>query len=167
MQHHILTVKGGRALLGIWIAGLALPLAVGGLAARLTMGSMATYGALVQPPLAPPPWVFPVAWTVLYLLMGIASVLVFRADAPQAEKKRALTLYGVQLAVNFVWPLLFFRAGLYGASLVWLIFLLVLVLATIAAFRQVSRAAAWLLVPYVLWLLFAAYLNAAVWVLNR
>ena len=154
-------------MLWVWIIGLALPLAVGGLAGWLTMSSMSTYGALVQPPLAPPPWVFPVAWTVLYLLMGIASVLIWKADAPQEEKKRALTLYAVQLAVNFIWPLLFFNAGLYGAALVWLLLLLALVVATIAAFRQINPTAAWLLVPYVLWLVFATYLNAAIWVLNR
>lgn len=154
-------------MLWVWIIGLALPLAVGGLAGWLTMGSMATYGALVQPPLAPPPWVFPLAWTVLYLLMGIASVLIWKAEASQTEKKRALTLYGVQLAVNFVWPLLFFNAGLYGIALIWLVLLLVLVVATIAAFRPISSTAAWLLMPYVLWLVFAAYLNAAIWLLNR
>ncbi len=78
-----------------------LPLAVGGLAAWLTMGSMEQFAALKQPPLSPPGWLFPVVWTVLYLLMGTASWLVRKSDAPQAAKKRALTLYGVQLAVNF------------------------------------------------------------------
>lgn len=154
-------------MLWVWIIGLALPLAVGGLAGWLTMGSMATYGALVQPPLAPPPWVFPVAWTVLYLLMGIASVLVWKADVPQEDKKRALIWYGVQLAVNFVWPLLFFNAGLYGIALMWLLLLLALVIATMIVFRPISTTAARLLIPYVLWLLFATYLNAAIWILNR
>lgn len=154
-------------MLWVWIIGLALPLAVGGLAGRLTMGSMATYGALVQPPLAPPPWVFPIVWAVLYVLMGIASVLVWKADVPQEEKKRALTWYGAQLAANFVWPLLFFNSGLYGIALIWLVLLLALVAATIAAFWKISPTAAWLLVPYVLWLLFAAYLNTAIWLLNR
>ncbi len=154
-------------MLLVWIIGLALPLAVGGLAGWLTMGSMSTYSALVQPPLAPPSWVFPVVWTVLYLLMGIASVLIWKADAPQSEKQQALTWYGVQLAVNFVWPLLFFNAGLYGVSLVWLVLLLVLVVETIIAFRAISPVAAGLMVPYLLWLLFAAYLNAAIWLLNR
>ena len=88
---------------------------------------MAQFATLAQPPLSPPGWVFPVVWTILYLLMGWASFLVWKSDAPQVEKKRALTLYGVQLAVNFAWPLLFFRAGLYGFALVWLVILLVLV----------------------------------------
>ena len=149
------------------IIGLLIPLAVGGLAAMLTMDSMAQFAALAQPPLSPPGWVFPVVWTVLYLLMGWASFLVWKSDAPQVEKKRALTLYGVQLAVNFAWPLLFFRAGLYGFALVWLVILLVLVVETVLVFRRIDRRAVWLLAPYLLWLLFAAYLNAGVWMLNQ
>lgn len=146
---------------------LLVPLAVGGLAAMLTMDSMAQFAALAQPPLSPPGWVFPVVWTVLYLLMGWASFLVWKSDAPQAEKTRALGLYGAQLAVNFAWPLLFFRAGLYGFALVWLVSLLVLVVETMLAFRRIDRRAVWLLAPYLLWLLFAAYLNAGVWMLNQ
>lgn len=146
---------------------LLIPLAVGGLAAWLTMGSMAQFAALAQPLLSPPGWVFPVVWTILYLLMGWASFLIWKSGAPQAAKKRALGLYGVQLAVNFVWPLLFFRAGLYGFALIWLVILLVLVAETMLAFGRIDRRAAWLLAPYFLWLLFAAYLNAGVWLLNR
>ena len=146
---------------------LLIPLAVGGLAAALTMGSMEQFAALAQPPLSPPGWVFPVVWTILYLLMGWASFLIWKSGAPQAAKKRALGLYGVQLAVNFVWPLLFFRAGLYGFALIWLVILLVLVAETMLAFGRIDRRAAWLLAPYLLWLLFAAYLNAGVWLLNR
>lgn len=146
---------------------LLIPLAVGGLAAWLTMDSMAQFAALAQPPLSPPGWVFPVVWTILYLLMGWASFLIWKSGAPQAAKKRALGLYGAQLAVNFVWPLLFFRAGLYGFALIWLVILLVLVAETMLAFGRIDRRAAWLLATYLLWLLFAAYLNAGVWLLNR
>lgn len=146
---------------------LLIPLAVGGLAAWLTMDSMAQFAALAQPPLSPPGWVFPVVWTILYLLMGWASFLIWKSGTPQAAKKRALGPYGVQLAANFVWPLLFFRAGLYGFALIWLVILLVLVAETMLAFGRIDRRAAWLLAPYLLWLLFAAYLNAGVWLLNR
>ncbi len=96
------------------IFSIALPLAVGGLAAWLTMGSMSQYAALVQPPFAPPAWIFPVAWTILYALMGWASLRVWQSGSP--ERSNALALYCTQLAVNFVWPLLFFRAGLYGTA---------------------------------------------------
>ena len=145
---------------------IALPLAAGGLAAFLTKDSMAQYAALAQPPLSPPGWVFPVVWTMLFVLMGAASWRIRQADAPKSEKTRALRLYYAQLAVNFVWPLLFFRAGRYGTAFWWLLLLLALVLATAAAFRKLDRTAARLLAPYIAWLLCAAYLNAGVWQLN-
>ena len=88
------------------IFSFALPLAVGGLAAWLTMGSMSQYAALVQPPLAPPAWIFPIAWTILYVLMGWASLRVRQSGSP--EHKNALALYYTQLAVNFVWHCCFF-----------------------------------------------------------
>ena len=153
-------------MLPLLIISLLIPLSVGALAGALTMGSMAQYAALAQPPLSPPGWVFPAVWTVLYLLMGLACYLIWTSEAPQAEKKRALTLYGAQLVLNFIWPLLFFEAGEFGVSLIWLVLLTALVLATTAAFGHISKTAAWLLAPYLLWLVFAAYLNAGVWLLN-
>lgn len=153
-------------MLPVLIISLLIPLSVGALAGALTMGSMAQYAALAQPPLSPPGWVFPAVWTVLYLLMGLACYLIWTSEAPQAEKKRALTLYGAQLVLNFIWPLLFFEAGEFGVSLIWLVLLTALVLATTAAFGHISKTAAWLLAPYLLWLVFAAYLNAGVWLLN-
>ena len=119
------------------IFSIALPLAVGGLAAWLTMGNMSQYAALVQPPLAPPAWIFPVAWTILYVLMGWASLRVWQSGAP--KRSNALALYYTQLAVNFVWPLLFFRAGLYGTAFWWLLLLLALVLVTARAFYRIDK----------------------------
>ena len=138
------------------IFSFALPLAVGGLAAWLTMGSMSQYAALVQPPFAPPAWIFPIAWTILR---------VRQSGSP--ERSNALALYYTQLAVNFVWPLLFFRVGLYGTAFWWLILLLALVLVTARAFYRIDKQAGWLLVPYLAWLIYAAYLNAGVWFLNK
>ena len=139
---------------------LAIPLAVGGLSALITSSSMEAFAALRQPPLSPPGWVFPVVWTVLYLLMGRASRRVYRLGAP--ESRKALTLYYVQLAVNFVWPLLYFRAQEYRIAFWWLLLLLALVLATLSAFYRLDKTAGRLLVPYVAWLLFAAYLNYSI-----
>lgn len=145
---------------------IAIPLAAGGLAALLTGGGMEEYGSLEQPPLSPPGWLFPVVWSLLYIMMGAASWLVLRSGAPRWELRSALTLYGVQLAVNAVWPLLFFGLGLYLISLLWLVLLALLVLVTLLRFARLSSAAAWLLVPYLLWTLFAAYLNFGVYLLN-
>lgn len=141
--------------MGIFLT--VLPLAVGGAAAVLTMDAMAQYSALPRPPLAPPAWVFPVVWTVLYLLMGAASRRVHRLGTQ--ESRNALMLYYVQLAVHFVWPLLYFRAQEYEVAFWWLLLLLALVLAALSAFFRLDKAAGRLLMPYAAWLLFAAYLN--------
>lgn len=141
--------------MGIFLT--VLPLAVGGAAAVLTMDAMAQYSALPQPPFAPPAWVFPAVWTVLYLLMGAASRRVHRLGTQ--ESQNALMLYYVQLAVHFVWPLLYFRAQEYAVAFWWLLLLLALVLAALSAFFRLDKAAGRLLMPYAAWLLFAAYLN--------
>ena len=141
--------------MGIFLT--VLPLIVGGAAAVLTMDAMAQYSALPQPPTAPPAWVFPAVWTVLYLLMGAASRRVHRLGTQ--ESRNALMLYYVQLAVHFVWPLLYFRAQEYAVAFWWLLLLLALVLAALSAFSRLDKAAGRLLMPYAAWLLFAAYLN--------
>ncbi len=144
---------------------LAIPLAVGGLASLLA-GGYDTYGELVNPPLSPPGWVFPVVWTVLYLLMGYAAYRISVCNAAPSRKKRALQLYAAQLAANFLWPLLFFGAGWYLAAFLWLVLLWCLVLLTLRAFGAAEETASNLMIPYFLWVTFALYLNFAVWLLN-
>ena len=140
-----------------------IPLAVGGLAGFLTRESMMVFEMVEKPPLSPPGWLFPVVWTALYLMMGLASYLVAVSGQPAGD---ALNIYGIQLAVNFLWPILFFNFRLFGLSLVWLVLLWVLVLVTLLRFWRISPAAGWLMVPYLLWVTFAAYLNAGIWILN-
>ncbi len=149
---------------------LLLPLAVGGLAAALAAGGMARFGALNQPPLTPPGWLFPVVWTVLYLLMGYAGYLL-RAelplnDAARRNRRAALFLYALQLFFNFVWPLLFFRAGLYAFAFLWLLVLWLLLFLLIRAAAKTRKLAAVLLLPYLAWVTFAGYLNLMIAVLN-
>ena len=93
------------------IAAIALPLAVGGLAAFLTKDGMKLFGTMAKPPLAPPQWIFPVAWTALYILMGIASYLIWTAHVSEARRERALTVYALQLAANFLGRCCFLRLG--------------------------------------------------------
>ena len=143
---------------------VAIPLAVGGLAALLTSNAMDAFGQLRQPPLSPPAWLFPVAWTILYALMGLASYFV--ADSSE-QSRDALMLYAVQLAVNFIWPILFFSIAAYLFALVWLVLLVVLVALNVVAFWRVDKRAGWLMVPYLAWVCFATYLNAGIWYLNR
>ena len=138
---------------------LAIPLAVGGLSALITNNSMEAFAALRQPPLSPPGWVFPVVWTILYVLMGLACYR-FRADAVSVR------LYAGQLLLNFLWPVLFFSAAVRLLALIELLLLWGLVLWLLLRCYDRNRSAFWLLVPYQLWLTFAAYLNFGVLLLN-
>ena len=138
---------------------LAIPLAVGGLSALITKNGMEAFAALRQPPLSPPGWVFPVVWTILYVLMGLACYR-FRADAVSVR------LYAGQLLLNFLWPVLFFSAAVRLLALIELLLLWGLVLWLLLRCYDRDRRAFWLLVPYQLWLTFAAYLNFGVLLLN-
>ena len=143
---------------------IAVPLGAGGLSALLTRDWMGTFRAIDKPPLSPPGWLFPVVWSALYVLMGTASYLVLTSGV---EYRPALTVYGLQLAVNFFWSLFFFNLGWYLFSFVWLILLLVLIILTMVKFSRLSGPAALLLLPYLLWVAFAGYLNLGVYLLNR
>ena len=145
---------------------VAIPLAVGGLAALLSREGMNVFASLEKPPLSPPGGLFPVVWTILYVLMGIASYLVFTSGADRKTVGAALRVYGFQLAVNFLWPIFFFNFGWYLFSFVWLLLLLLLILVTFARFWKISVPAACLLIPYLIWVVFAGYLNLGVALLN-
>ena len=144
---------------------LALPLAVGGLAALLS-GGMDLYKELDRPPLSPPGWVFPVVWSALYLLMGYASYRVLKSGAEPMQIRKAWIFYGLQLAANFLWPLLFFGGQMYLAALLLLTLLWVLIFLTIRAFSEAEELAGDLLIPYILWVTFAWYLNLGIFLLN-
>ena len=144
------------------LIALALPLAVGALSAFIS----ATYGGLNKPPLSPPSWVFPVVWIILYLMMGMASYIADRNAAVRNERRSALYLYGAQLAVNFIWPIAFFRANQYLIALVILAVLFFLALLTTIKFFRIKPLAGWLMIPYLVWLAFAAYLNTGVVLMN-
>ena len=145
---------------------LAVPLAVGGLSAFLTRDAMEQFQKLNKPPLAPPGWVFPIAWTALYLLMGLASYLVWQSRGPRRAVREALTLYGVQLGFNFLWTILFFNMGRYLFAFIWLAVLWVLILALVIRFYRLSRIAGYLMIPYLMWVAFAGYLNFGIYLLN-
>ena len=144
---------------------LAIPLGVGILAALLS-GGMSDYGNLIQPPLSPPGWLFPVVWTILYILMGIASYLVLTTGKSQESIRRALILYGIQLAFNFLWPIFFFSLSAYLFAFIWLVALWLLILATTISFYRISDIAGYLMIPYLVWVTFAGYLNLGIYLLN-
>lgn len=143
---------------------LLIPLAVGGLSAWFTMRGLAAYDQLVQPPLTPPAWVFPVVWSILYVLMGVGAVRVWRSN--NAGRTRALSLFFVQLFFNFFWSVWFFGNQWYLFAFLWLLILIAAVFCMLRAFYQVDRNAGLLQIPYLIWCLFAAYLNFAFWILN-
>lgn len=149
---------------GVWIL---IAEAVGLLSAWFSRSGMEAYSeTVVQPPLAPPMWLFPVAWTILYALMGVGAARVWLAPE-SAQRRRGLNLFVAQLVVNFFWSLIFFNLQSFGFAFVWLLLLLALVLWMTVVFSQTDRLAAWLQAPYLLWLAFAGYLSFAVWMLNR
>lgn len=148
------------------IINLAIPLAAGGIAAALSGSMSEMYAVMNKPPLSPPGWVFPVVWTVLYALMGISSYLVATADAPDITKFQAFCLYGLQLAFNVLWPVVFFRWQMYLTAFFVLILLWIFIFITFWLFCAIRSRAGTLLLPYLLWVTFAGYLNYGVFLLN-
>ena len=149
------------------VLAVAIPLAVGGLSALLTKNSMIFYAALQKPPLAPPGFLFPIIWTILFILIGLASYLVARRGTNKPYVRDALYFYAASLAINFLWPIVFFRFQAPFAAF-WVLLLLWLITGiAVAKFYRISHAAGYLMLPYWLWITFAGYLNLAVWLLNR
>ena len=139
---------------------------MGALSGWLTREGVKVYEQTVtKPPLSPPSWVFPVVWGILFALMAIGAARIYLSPAGP-ERTRSLRLYGLQLAVNFVWSIIFFNLQAFGLALVWLVLLWILVLRMLLAFRRVDPVAGWLQLPYLLWVSFAAYLTAGVLLLN-
>ena len=145
---------------------IIIPLAVGGISALLTMGSMKDFAALDQPPLSPPGWLFPVVWTILYVLMGVASYLVLEAPSSPESKKAAFKTYFLQLGFNFFWSIIFFTLGAYEIAFAWLVALLALIVLTTVRFFEINRVSGVLMLPYIAWVSFAGYLNLAISYLN-
>lgn len=141
--------------------------AVGALSGWLSRDGMKLYEeSIMQPPLSPPPLLFPIVWSILYLLLGIGAARIYLSP-PSATRYRGLNIYIAQLIINFFWSLIFFNAQAFGFAFLWLLLLWGLVLWMILVFYKTDRLAALLQIPYLLWLTFAAYLNFGVWYLNR
>jgi tryptophan-rich sensory protein len=158
-------MTSGRDIAGLAVAVIGTE-AVGALSGLAAGGDfVAFFDALRKPPGTPPPAVFGPAWTVLYLLMGVAAWLVWREGLTR-KTALALGLFAAQLALNFAWSLIFFGQQRVGVALVEIAVLWLLILATIVAFWRVRPAAGALLLPYLAWVSFATYLNAGIWRLN-
>ena len=150
----------------VFLFWIGLSVAVGGLSGLLSMPGMEGFQETVrQPPLSPPAFLFPVVWTALYVLMGISAARIWLSE-PSELRSRGINLFIAQLVVNFFWSLIFFNARSFPLAFLWLLLLWGLVAWMILTFRKVDPKAALLQLPYLLWLTFAAYLSAGVWVLN-
>lgn len=148
------------------IIGILIAEGVGALSGWLTRNGAKTYSTtILQPPLSPPAMVFPIVWGILFALMGISAARIWRAP-PSRARTKGLALFGLQLAFNFFWSILFFNLRAFGFALLWLLVLWALILWMLLTFRKVDRIAALLQIPYLLWVTFAAYLNLGVWLLN-
>lgn len=151
-----------------YVISIAIALAVGGLSALLTKGNMDLYNTINRPALAPPMIVFPIVWAILYILMGIGSARVYvKRELNKEDAADALKIYGLQLAVNFFWSIIFFNMRVYFFAFIWLMLLWLLIIFMIVWFAKISKAAAYLQVPYLLWVTFAGYLTFMIWILNR
>ena len=144
---------------------IAIPLGVGGLSALLTAGNMALFEEVNKPPLSPPGWLFPVVWTILYILMGIALYIVITHKEHKRIRLPVIS-FGVQLFFNFFWSIIFFNMRAYLFAFIWLILLWVAIAVNIILFCNVDKRAGRLLIPYILWVTFAGYLNLGIYILN-
>ena len=151
-----------------YIVSVVIALAVGGLSAAVTSQSMEVYSKINQPPLSPPSILFPIVWTILFTLMGISAALVYHfKDTKHDGVRTALIVYAVNLAVNFIWSIIFFNMQAYLFAFVWLVALWALILLTIIKYYRIKPVAAYLQIPYLVWVTFAGYLNLAIYILNR
>jgi len=146
---------------------ILIPLLVGGISGYFTSSGVNGWYAVANKPwFNPPNWIFAPVWTSLYILMGIALFLVWKSGAVAAVKQTAVTLFAIQLTLNFFWSIIFFKLQQPGWAFAEIIVMWVMILLTIFWFGKISSAAAWLLVPYISWVSFASVLNYSIWQLN-
>ncbi len=152
----------------IYAVSIAISLGIGVASAFLTRNNMDIYSFVKTPPLAPASILFPIVWTILYILMGISAAMVFTTKtASLKERKEALNVYGLSLFFNFFWSIIFFNLRAFLFSFIWLVALLILIIMTIFRYSKINKTATYLQIPYAVWVTFAGYLNAGVWLLNR
>ncbi len=147
------------------LISLLIPLVLGMLSGIISMGGMKEFNSLIKPILSPPGFLFPIVWTILYVLMGISSYLIYKEN--DYHSNCCLKIYGINLFMNFLWTPIFFGLNLRLFALIWIILLDVVVIYMIICFYKVNKKAAYLQIPYFIWCLFATYLNLSIYLLNR
>ena len=150
-----------------YVISVAIALTVGGLSAFLTRGTMNIYEQITKPPAAPPEFLFPIVWTILYILMGIRAGIIYKEKGwSSLEVQNALSVYACSLVINFSWSIIFFKFRAFALAFAWLILLQATLIRTIILYRRIKPLAAYLQLPYALWVAFAGYLNLAIVILN-
>lgn len=149
------------------IINILIPVIGGYIVSYINRNSYQIYDKLKKPYLTPPSMVFGIVWTILYILMGIAAYRIYMKNKKNSDDKGAYFFYLVQLIFNLAWSFLFFTFRLYGISFIWTIILIVLVIITFIKFIKIDKIAGLLLIPYLIWLFYASYLNFFVWVFNE
>ena len=144
---------------------LLIPLIGGLLSGLISMGGIKEFNSLIKPFLSPPGFIFPIVWTILYVLMGISSYLIYNEN--DYHSSFCLKIYAINLFINFLWSPIFFGLNLRLFSFIWIIVLDIVVIYMIICFFKVNKKAAYLQIPYLIWCLFATYLNLAFYLLNR
>lgn len=144
----------------------AISLGVGGLSTIFTRKNMGIYNEINQPFFSPPAWLFPIVWAVLYILMGISLGIALTSPRRADEKKNARIYFGLHLAVNFFWSIIFFNLQMFKWSFVWLCLLLALIIFMTQSFFKLSKVAGYLQIPYIVWVFFAGLLNFSIAILN-
>ncbi|MDE6744421.1 MAG: tryptophan-rich sensory protein [Lachnospiraceae bacterium] len=145
------------------IIAILIPIAVGSLSA-LFSGRTSLYSQINKPSLSPPGYIFPIVWFILYFLMGVSSYIIYESNS--LKKENALKTYALQLFFNFWWSIIFFRFSLFLFAFLWLLIMIALIALMIYKFYQINRLSSYLQIPYLLWCLFAAYLNFMIYKLN-
>jgi tryptophan-rich sensory protein len=146
-----------------YVISILIPLGVGIFSSLFTRGNMDIYSTINVPPLAPPSILFPIVWTILYILMGVSSGMIYTSGQ---KSGRALTIYGISLFVNFLWSIIFFNLKAFLFAFIWLVLLIFLVAFTIVEYMKINKVAAYLQIPYLLWVAFAGYLSFGIFLLN-
>lgn len=158
---------GEKRQIGALIIIIILTEAAGFLVGFLTMQNYGLYENLMKPSFSPPGWVFPIVWSILYLLMAIAFYRIWLSGKSGKNVSKAMTYYFIQLALNLIWPIIFFKFNLYGLAFIDLLLLLIFILLTTFEFFKIDKIAGILMIPYIIWVSFAGILNYAIWAMNE
>lgn len=163
---NIFKVKGKKNI-PLLIIIIVIIEGLGFLSGYLGMPNKELYEALIKPSFSPPGWVFPIVWTILYFLMGLALYRVILVGKEGKDIKKALIYFGIQLVLNLLWTFIFFKFNLYGLAFIELLLMLVFILLTTFEFFKLDKIAGFLMIPYILWVSLAGILNLYIWVFNE